>query len=180
MVVSFGRSVTATLSETVMGVASGFLRPPVVVAVDGSSSIVNALKGFDTSAKGTGDEGAFGIVSLITTTLDKGRVLRCGIGIPVGHPLMLCYSARRDEFRYRELVSEICGLVGCPAARIRRGLGFVSLERCPAGRHVDVVRCTLSGCTNGVYLIVVSKVESLICSVGGTARTARVANGLVG
>lgn len=87
-------------------------------------------------------------------------------------------SARRDHCRYRGILRHVLGLTNLPADVSGRGLSFVYLERCAPSIEVRIVSCTLTR-SRDCKLIVVSKVESLLLSVGGTKRSIRIVGGVV-
>lgn len=139
---------------------------------------VKALKGFDTSVNGTGDGGAFGISTVITTTLSNGRILGCAASFPSKGGHVLCVSARRDRGRYVVMVRHVVGLTRLPAGRSYSHFCFLTLHGFGPGRYLTVVSSTVDR-VRKLNFIIVSKVHSLICSVGSPDRTAYMVSGLV-
>lgn len=142
------------------------------------SSIVKALNGFDTSVNGTGDGGAFGMSTVMTTTLGGNAILQCITRLPRSGQGILCISARRDPCRYLGIVAHVLQVTNLPSSESGRGLRFLTLEGCAPRRHVEVIRRTVCGAPR-VNLMVVSNVQSVICSVGDPDRSAHVVSGLV-
>lgn len=150
--------------------------PPRVIHI--SSVAVTALNGFDTSINGPGDGGAFGVATVITTTLSNGGILHCGTRLPRNGRGILCMSARRDGYRYRGILRHVLELTKLPASHRASGLRFFVLQRCDPGRHQRVVGRTLTSSPN-VNFIIVSNVHSLLCSVGDPDRSISLVGSLV-
>ncbi len=105
-------------------------------------------------------------------------MLRCSTCLPRRGHGVLCISARRDFCRYRGILGHVVQLT---KYSVRRGDGsflFVILHRRAPREHERVVNRALQEMGN-VKLIVVSNVESLVCSVGSPDRSTRVVGLLV-
>lgn len=155
---------------------AGCRRSPIILVI--SSSVVKALNGFDTSVNGTGDGGAFGISTVTTSTLTGDAILRCHSSFPRGGQAVLCVSARRKRPRYRGMLRHVLYLTKLPGGTSSSGLVVLNLQGCSPRVELTVIRRTVNA-VPGLKLIVVSNVESFVCSVGSPGRTAGVVSGFV-